>query len=111
MSPNPTHPSGGSRAGWRAVHVFFTVICLIAGCMFFFKLHEFLSTIKKDELAGFAYDPIVIYGFVAIGFFLLLVWAFLTGQFKNVERAKYEMLERFAAQERAEGLSFEEETL
>ena len=29
----------------------------------------------------------------------------------GVERAKYEMLERFAAQERAEGLSFEEEAL
>ena len=98
-----------SKARWRAVHVFFTLVCVIAGCMFFFKLHEFLRTIKKDELAGFAFDPILTYGFVAVGFFLLLVWAFLTGQFKNVEGTKYEMLERFEAQERDEGLHFEED--
>jgi nitrogen fixation-related uncharacterized protein len=98
-----------SRLRWRTVHVFFTCVCLVAGSMFFFKLHEFLRTIKKDELAGFAFDPILTYGFVAIGFFLLLVWAFLTGQFRDVEGAKYEMLERVREQERAEGLPCDEQ--
>jgi nitrogen fixation-related uncharacterized protein len=88
-----------SKTRWRAVHVFFSIVCIVAGSMFVFKLHEFLRTIKKDELAGFAFDPILTYGFVAIGFFLLLVWAFLTGQFKDVERTKHEMLERVAQQE------------
>jgi len=91
----------------RAVHAFFVLACITAGGMFCFKLHEFLRTIKRDELAGFAFDPIVIYGLVACGFFLLLVWAFLSGQFKDVERAKYEMFERLAQQERDEGLSFD----
>ena len=37
-----------------------------------------------------------------MGFLFLLGWAYLSGQFRDVERAKYEMLERFDAQERAE---------
>jgi nitrogen fixation-related uncharacterized protein len=111
-TPNPSSDGGkvrGERFRWRATHIFFTTVCLIAGCMFFFKLHEFLRTIKKDELAGFAFDPILTYGFVALGFFFLLVWAFLTGQFKDIERTKHEMLERVAQQERDEGLSFSED--
>lgn len=97
-----------SRAGaegrtvFRVVHAFFVAAVLCAGCMFTYKLFAFLKTIRKDELAGFAFDPIVIYGFVAMGFLLLLGWAYLTGQFRDVERAKYEMLERFDAQERVE---------
>ena len=41
----------------------------------------------------------------SISFLFLLAWAFLTGQFKDIERAKYEMLERFEEQERAERLA------
>lgn len=110
MKPtDPAPPVAKSR--WRAIHVFFTLICLVAGTMFFFKLHEFLQTVKNDELAGFAFDPIMTYGFVAAGFFLLLLWAFFTGQFKDIESTKYEMMDRVQAQERAEGLHFQEETL
>lgn len=87
---------------WRLVHVFFSLACLTAGCMFVYKLFAFLTTIKRDELAGFAFDPLIVYGFVAIGFLFLLGWAVLTGQFRDLERAKYEMLERFDEQERAE---------
>jgi len=86
----------------KAIHVFFILACTTAGCMFIYKLFSFLRTIKRDELAGFAFDPIMIYAFVAMGFLFLLAWAFLTGQFKDIERAKYEMLERFEEQERAE---------
>lgn len=86
----------------RSIHVFFVTACLLAGVMFTFKLHEFLRTIKRDELIGFAHDPILIYAFVAIGFLCLLGWAFMTGQFRGIETTKVEMLERFEAQERAE---------
>lgn len=84
------------------VLTFFVTAVTIAGCMFTFKLFSFLKTIKRDELAGFAFDPIVIYAMVAMGFLCLLAWAFLTGQFKNIERPKYEMLEEFDEQERLE---------
>ena len=86
----------------RTVHVFFITACLAAGVMFTFKLHEFLRTIKRDELVGFAHDPILVYAFVAVGFLCLLGWAFMTGQFRGIERTKLEMLERVAAQELAE---------
>ncbi len=86
----------------RAILSFFVLAITAAGCMFVFKLFAFLKTIKKDELAGFAFDPIIIYALVAIGFLCLLGWSFATGQFHDIERAKYEMLERFQEQERAE---------
>ena len=86
----------------RGLHTFFVLAILAAGCMFIYKLFAFLSTIRRDELAGFAFDPIVIYGVVAIGFLFLLGWAYLTGQFRDIERPKYEMFERFEEQERRE---------
>lgn len=86
----------------RGVHTFFVAAILVAGSLFFYKLFSFMKTIKKDELAGFAFDPIMIYAFVAIGFLFMLGWAYLSGQFRDVERPKFEMLERYEAQVRAE---------
>jgi hypothetical protein len=90
---------------FRGVHVFFVVAVACAGAMFTYKLFQFLQTIKRDELAGFAFDPILTYAFVAIGFLFLLAWAYLSGQFRDVERPKHELFERIAAQERAEALA------
>ena len=81
------------------IMIFFCTAVTLAGCMFIFKLSQFLATIRKDELAGFAFDPIIVYGVVAAGFLFMLAWAFLSGQFKDVESPKYEMLERFQADE------------
>lgn len=99
MKPDSTTPRT-----FRIVHVFFVLAVTVAGCMFCFKLFSFLRTIKRDELAGFAFDPILTYGLVAMGFLCLLAWAYLSGQFRDIERPKYEMLERFEEQERAERL-------
>jgi len=98
--PTTTPPEPRRRR--RLIHLFFVLACTIAGCMFTFKLYEFLRTIKKDELVGFAHDPILIYAFVSVGFLLLLAWAFLSGQFRDIEGTKYEMLDRVERQERAE---------
>jgi len=92
------------------LHFFFVVFVMTAGGLFCFKLHAFLSTIKKDELAGFAFDPIITYGFVASGFGFLLLWAYLSGQFRDVERPKHEMLERYYERERADVALLDEET-
>jgi len=80
-------------------HFFFSLVVLAAGTLFVFKLFAFLSTIRKDELAGFAFDPIIVYAFVALGFLFLLAWAYMSGQFRDIERPKYEMLERFEEHE------------
>ena len=84
------------------IMIFFCTAVTVAGCMFIFKLSQFLATIRKDELAGFAFDPIIVYGVVAAGFLFMLAWAFLSGQFRDVESPKYEMIERFKADEASE---------
>ncbi|MDA1266458.1 MAG: hypothetical protein O2816_15365 [Planctomycetota bacterium] len=86
----------------RVVLTFFGAAVTVGGCMFVFKLFAFLTTVRRDEIAGFAYNPILIYGFVAAGFLLLLGWAFMTGQFRDIEGIKHEWMERYAEQERAE---------
>ncbi len=91
----------GSRR-WRGIHVFFVFACAVAGCMFVYKLFAFLTTIRRDELAGFAFDPLIVYALVAMGFLFLLAWAYMTGQFREIERPKYELFRRIAEQERAE---------
>ena len=90
-------------------HIMFTFFVLVAGGLFFFKLFAFMSTIRRDELAGFAFDPIITYGFVAMGFLCLLAWAYMTGQFRDIERPKHTMFERFEAQERHDARIAEKE--
>ena len=90
------------RSVRRVVLCFFVLAVTTAGCMFTYKLFAFMQTIKRDELAGFAFDPIIVYALVAMGFLCLLAWAFLTGQLRDVERIKHEMLERFRQQEAEE---------
>ena len=99
METNHPDESSHFRTGF---HLFFITVCLIAGGMFIFKLFSFMRTVKREEMDGFAFDPIMIYAFVAMGFLTLLLWAYLTGQFRDIEGPKYEMLERFAEQERQE---------
>lgn len=108
-SQSPKKPVGGDVSGYsprftRYFHLFFITVSLAAGAMFVFKLFSFLKTIKKEELDGFAFDPILIYAFVATGFLFLLTWAYLTGQFRDIESPKYEMFEKLAQQERDEAL-------
>ena len=94
--------SGYSKRFTRGFHAFFITVSLMAGCMFVFKLFSFMETDKREELAGFAFDPIMIYAFVAAGFLVLLGWAYLTGQFRDIEQPKYDMFKRIAEQERQE---------
>ena len=103
-------PPDKAKGRMGPVQAFFILACTSAGAMFCFKLFAFLKTIKKDELAGFAFDPILVYGFVAMGFLFMLAWAYLSGQFHDVERPKFDMIERFDEQERAEGLPFDART-
>lgn len=97
---NASQPTRAARRSvFGPVHVFMILACTTAGCIFVYKLFQFFETVKRDELAGFAFDPMLQYGFVAAGFLFLLAWAYLSGQFRDVERPKYEMFERYAEQE------------
>jgi hypothetical protein len=63
-----------------------------AGVAFIYKIAEFIFTLNESSVQGFADVPVTIYFVVAAGWLSLLVWCFLSGQFKNVEEPKYEML-------------------
>ena len=86
----------------KAIHVAYFAACVLGGLVFCGKLFAFLRTLKSEEMSDFAADPIIIYGFVAAGFLCLLAWAYMTGQFKDIEAPKYEMLTRFAEVEEME---------
>ena len=75
--------------------LFSVTMILIAGTAFMFKLIEFFHTATTDgpEALGSFLLPVLNYLLVATGFGLLFLWAYFTGQFRDVERAKYRMLQ------------------
>lgn len=73
-----------------------TLCVVLCGIAFFYKLTNFAMTLwgGGTGMLGFALIPVTNYLCVAGGCFLLLIWAFMQGQFSDIERAKYEMLEQ-----------------
>jgi hypothetical protein len=67
---------------------------------FVYKVIEIIDTVPAGEVAGFAVMQVITYLLVALGFFCLFLWSFLKGDFREMERAKYRLLEREAALER-----------
>jgi nitrogen fixation-related uncharacterized protein len=93
-----------SPAARRFLWVFSITLVLVAGTAFLFKLIEFYSiatTQGSDALASFLI-PVLNYLLVAAGFFCLFLWAYSTGQFRDMEAAKYRMLELQREIDRAE---------
>lgn len=79
----------------RFLWIFSVTMVLIAGSGFLFKLIEFFSTAttKGSDALGSFLIPVANYLLVAAGFFCLFLWAYVTGQFRDVEAPKYRMLE------------------
>lgn len=93
--PLPRPPAGPSPQVRLFLWVFSVVLVLVAGSAFLFKLIEFYSiatTSGPSALASFLI-PVLNYLLVAAGFFCLFLWAYLAGQFRDMESAKYRMLE------------------
>jgi len=75
--------------------LFGIAMTVTAGTAFVMKLIDFYVTATTDgpdALASFLI-PVLNYLLVAAGFVCLFVWAWLTGQFKDVEAVKYRMLD------------------
>ena len=85
-------PSRGTR---RFLWIFSVVMVLIAGSAFIFKLIEFFLTATREGPAamGSFLIPVLNYLLVAAGFLLLFLWAYFSGQFRDLEAPKYRMLE------------------
>lgn len=85
----------------RLVIIWSMVVGLvISGLAFAYKVAEFMFTMSNPEFAGSFDVPIIVYFAIAAGWLSLLVWCFVTGKFKDMERAKYEMLAREEQYER-----------
>ena len=88
------------RRRQRALWVSMIVGIVFGGAAFAYKIIEFLFTLSAPEAQGFAEVPVTVYFFVAGGWLCLLGWCFATGQFKNLEQAKFDMLDKEEEYER-----------
>jgi cbb3-type cytochrome oxidase maturation protein len=94
-APPPPDRPPMSRAARRFLWVFSVAMIVTAGTAFIFKLIEFSYTALSrgsESLASFLI-PVLTYLVVAAGFFCLFLWAYVSGQFRDIERPKYRMLE------------------
>jgi|GEM_PF-1996024 len=82
-----------SRSRQWFLWIFSIVMIVTAGSAFIFKLIEFTMTFMAEKSIRFAIMPLLTYLIVASGFGCLFIWSILTGQFRDVEKAKYRMLE------------------
>lgn len=79
----------------RFLRAFSVIMVAVAGTAFLFKLIEFFFTATRsgpDSMASFLI-PVLNYLLVAAGFFCLFLWAWFSGQFRDLEAPKYRMLE------------------
>lgn len=84
-----------SRAATLFLWAFSVVMVVTAGTAFIFKFIEFAYTAMSEDRAGMQtfFIPLLTYLIVAAGFFCLFLWAFFSGQFRDVEAAKHRMLQ------------------
>jgi len=84
-----------SRRSRLFLWIFSVTMILVAGTAFLFKLIEFFHTATTEgpNAMGSFLIPVLNYLLVAAGFGLLFLWAYFTGQFRDVERPKYRMLQ------------------
>jgi len=81
---------------------FATGVFVFAGVAFVYKMSEFAVTIVKDEVEGFGAVAIATYliGLVPITF--LMLWAVMTGRFRDLEATKNRLFELDAEIERGD---------
>lgn len=94
----PLPPDQRPRTSSKArmfLWAFSIMMVVTAGTAFIFKFIEFLYTATREGSSAMAsfLIPLLNYLIVAAGFFCLFLWAFFSGQFRDVESAKYRMLE------------------
>jgi hypothetical protein len=85
----------------RALVIYTLVVGIVlSGVAFAYKIATFIWTLSSPDFRGTFDVGIVVYFVVTAGWLCLLVWAFLTGKFTQMERAKLEMLEQEEEYER-----------
>jgi len=97
----PRSPKSGRWFMW----IFGPTVIVVAGTAFIFKLVEFIlvATNEGPDAMGTFLIPVMNYLLVAAGFLCLFLWAYFTGQYRDVEGPKYRMLEMQHEIDRQEG--------
>ena len=87
----PRSPKSGRWFLW----IFGPTVIVVAGIAFIFKLTEFIYVATNDgpDSMGTFLIPVMNYLLVAAGFLCMFFWAYITGQYRDVEAPKYRMLE------------------
>jgi ABC-type uncharacterized transport system permease subunit len=75
-------------------------VCVIAGLGFTYKMSEFAVTIVKDEIEGFGAVAVATYLIGMVPMVFVMLWAVLTGKFRDLEATKQRLFELDAEIER-----------
>lgn len=73
------------------------------------KFAIFVRMLYTAEQGGFTIVPVLTYLLVACGMLCLFAWAVTHGMFRDIERPKYDMLEREKELDHDEGIEWEQE--
>jgi hypothetical protein len=87
----------------RAELVFIWVLgvgVLFGGVAFAYKMAGFVWALSSRDFRGTFDVGITVYFFVSAGWLCLLVWSFLAGKFKHMERSKHDLLKKEEEYER-----------
>ena len=81
-------------------YAFGAAVLVIAGVGFVYKMSEFAATIVHDDVEGFGAVAIITYliGMMPVTF--LMLWAVMTGRFRDLEQTKRRLFELDAEIER-----------
>ena len=80
------------RTARRLILYTMIVGLVLTALAFAYKIAAFVWTLSSADFRGTFDVGITVYFVVSAGWLCLLVWAFLTGRLRDVERTKLEML-------------------
>jgi hypothetical protein len=88
------------RASRRLLIWTMVVGIALGGVTFAYKIAGFIYALTSPDFKGTFDVGILVYFTVSGGWLCLLVWCFLTGKFKQMEKNKYELLRQEEEYER-----------
>lgn len=103
MKPTPRH-------NWAKIVVLSMAVVIFLSGLYGFgsKFEEFIRMVRSTEGGRFALIPILNYLLASAGFVCLFVWAARNGMFKDIEKPKYDLLERERELDRKDGIDWEQ---
>lgn len=75
---------------------------VVAGATFMYKLYEFIVAASQGQMPGLLVASVIPYFLMSLGFLLLAAWAYSTGQFRDIEGPKYQLIDDELELERME---------